>query len=603
MTAVLAAAISGCGGSSGKAGDTGTGMNGGGTDNGTKEGTNPRMDDQQPLEPGDGLTRSEATPQYADAAGRTLESLLDQTDPIPALSATITNDYDQSTTAVSSTGWRVESIASDGAGGFRVIYTDGSEVNPIHFMADSIDDDGSFSAEDGNGDSYWFGLWDDRYRFFDIGGSGGDGERFWFVFGARTPRSALPNGSASYSGSLSAHAWNPRSPSTDQRQRIYGDMQIVANFDLGTLMGDIRGIEGTEPGAPGSSREAWATSSFTITGGEMVDGQFTATLTGHDSDASVSLTESVSGYVGNLLGEFYGPDADELGAVITAARGATGDAHERVLQGSVDAARVAGQVTDTAPFSTGVNRHDYSTSPRIESQNDENRVTAVAFDGDRGYEITYLVDGQSRTVRFGAEDLDGIRAGAYDRREGNVLRYYDPWSESRYRYVTRGYWAHLRYPDAESTSAEFGTAGLVVHGLRTAPESMPMSGQATYTGEAFAESWSPEPSSASSDSAPNHRGDLSLTADFGAGTIAGRIDNLMRRQPTDDDPYVAIPGQLDIDNGEISGNELTGDLSGLGYDGTIKGGFFGPAANEVGGVLEATHSNGEMLHGNFVGRQ
>ena len=551
---------------------------------------------------GSGAHRSGATPQYADAAGRTLASLLaDDTNTVPTLSAAVTRDHDQSTSTVSSTGWRIESIASDGAGGYRVTYTDGNEVNPIHFTAANFVEGDGFNASDEDGNYYWFGLWDAGYRFFDTGTAGGlHGDRFWFVFGARTPESALPTGSASYSGQFRADTWSASSASHEQRQRLYGDMRIVANFDIGTLMGDISGIQGTEPGAPGSSRSAWATSSFTITDGRMVDGQFTATLTGHDSDASVSLTQSVSGYVGSLLGEFYGPDADEMGAVIAATRDAADDAHDRALLGYVGATRVAGEGTDTAPFSTGVDRHDYSTSPRIVSQDADNRVTAVAFDGDRGYEITYLVDGESRSVRFGADDLGGIRAGAYDRRDGNDFHYYNPFDKNRY--VTRGYWVYGRYAADESESLEFGTAGLVVHGLRTAPESMPNSGQATYSGEVYADSWSPAPSNPSVRFAPSYNGDLSLAADFGAGTIAGRIDNL-RRQPTGADPYVAIPGQFDIGNGAIEGNGLTGELSGLGYSGTVNGGFFGPAANEIGGILEATHSNGEMLHGNFVGHR
>lgn len=552
---------------------------------------------------GFGAHRSGATPAYADAADRTLANLLsDGQTTLAPVTSTLTRTWgDTPSTAISFTGWHVQDIRSDGQGGFHVTYASEDDDATVHFRAaDVVDMYGTYEAMDDEGNEFWFGAWNEGYRYFDTGTSGGLGERFWFVFGVRTPVSALPAGRATYSGRFRADSWSTSTPDPAQRQRLYGDMEIVANFDLGTLMGEVTGIRGTEPGAPGSSRTAWETSSFTITNGRMVDGQFTATITGHDSDSSVSLAQSVSGYVGILLGELFGPDAGEMGAVLTASRDAADDTQDRVLQGFVGAFREGGAITDREPFSTGVDRLDYSTSPRIVSQDADNRVTAVAFDGDHGYEIAYLVNGESRSVRFTADDIGGLVAGAYDRRDGKDFHYYNPFDVTRY--VTRGFWVYVRYPDDESQSPESGTAGRVVHGLRTAPESMPNSGQATYSGDMSAEAWSPAPSSPTVGAAPTYNGDLSLTADFGAGSIAGRIDNL-RRRPTNADPYVPLSGQLDIDNGRIEGNGLTGDLSGLGYRGTVEGGFFGPAADEVGGILEATNANGEMLHGNFAGRR
>ena len=54
-------------------------------------------------------------------------------------------------------------------------------------------------------------------------------------------------------------------------------------------------------------------SSFKITDGRIVNGQFTATLTGMDSNPNAPLDRSVRGYLGAILGEFYGPGAEEVG--------------------------------------------------------------------------------------------------------------------------------------------------------------------------------------------------------------------------------------------------------------------------------------------------
>lgn len=444
-----------------------------------------------PLVLGSGLHRSEATPAYADTATDTFERLVaDDANSIPPLSAAITRDHDQSATTVSSSGWYVQSIASDGAGGFRVTYTDGDEVNTIHFdAANVVDEWGTLEATDEEGNNYWFMLSDSGYRYFDTAIGGGLlGDRFWFVLGARTPQAAVSEGSAVYSGRFRADSWSASDPSNRQRQRLRGDMRVVANFDLGTLAGNIRSIQGTEPGAPSSSRTSWPTSSFEITDGRIVDGQFTATITGHDSDSSVSLAESVAGFVGNLLGEMYGPGAEEIGAVFTATRDADGEDHDRVLSGYIGGQRSLGAYSDTEPLSAGVDRHDYSTSPRIVLQDANNRVTAIAADGEGGYTVNYLVDGESRSVSFEQDELGAIWPGAYSRRDGTAEHYFDPFGRQGYSYVNLGFWSYARYPDDGSSAPVFATAGRVAYGLRTAPDGMPTTGSATYTGDVSANS-------------------------------------------------------------------------------------------------------------------
>ena len=59
---------------------------------------------------------------------------------------------------------------------------------------------------------------------------------------------------------------------------------------------------------------------FEIGKGRIVDGQFTATLTGRDSNAAAAMDDTVRGYEGGVLGEFYGPAAEEVGGVLNASR-------------------------------------------------------------------------------------------------------------------------------------------------------------------------------------------------------------------------------------------------------------------------------------------
>ena len=609
VTLGLALAVSGCGG-------------GGGSGDGTASVTGPEQPPAPPppavQEPGPGLHTSDAAPVQADTADKTILATLEDGEVIPTLSAVITMSTAESTAAVSTGGFSVRSISSDGDGGYHVTFVDGDIETPIHFEREGFNAALNRFEQDRDGASFL--LWsyggfseDDLtvelqdYEYLaSLGANAGtaqDGwERFYFVFGAKTPAMATSRGSASFEGRFRADTFDADDPGRNQQQRLTGQMRIVANFDLGELEGNIRSIRGTEPGAAFGTRSLWPTSSFRIADGEFnEEGQFTATLTGHDSAETPSLGQSAAGYVGDLLGEFYGPRTNEIGAVLTAARDVEDDAYDRVLLGYVSGRRVIGEHADDAPFSTGVGRHDTNTSsPRVVSQGADNRVTSVTSDGVGGYRIAYLVDGQPRSVNLEPEDVP--RAGndaSYAPRDGAMLRYWRPFDS---KYSSVAIWSHNRYANAESDEWVFGTWGHVIHGSRTPSASIPATGGATYTGFAGAYEWEPSPVSASVLNTPYYEGSLSLRADFTAGTVEGEITNL-RRRPMTGSPFAPVSGQFAIGNGEISGNALSGELSGLGYSGEIRGAFYGPAAEEAAGVMEATDADDKMLHGWFRGRK
>ena len=54
-------------------------------------------------------------------------------------------------------------------------------------------------------------------------------------------------------------------------------------------------------------------------------------MTGVDTNEHAPLHDSVRGYEGDVLGEFYGPAAEEVGGVISATR----DADLRVMAGTI----------------------------------------------------------------------------------------------------------------------------------------------------------------------------------------------------------------------------------------------------------------------------
>ena len=116
----------------------------------------------------------------------------------------------------------------------------------------------------------------------------------------------------------------------------------------------------------------------------------------------------------------------------------------------------------------------------------------------------------------------------------------------------------------------------------TPVNSMPTTGTATYSGIAgFAPSINDEIQVLS---------EASLTANFGASTIAGSLTNFRDYENT------AIPGTVSIQSGVISGNQFGADLTGsltvdgaaAPVNGTIDGGFVGASGSLIAGIIEGT---------------
>ena len=69
--------------------------------------------------------------------------------------------------------------------------------------------------------------------------------------------------------------------------------------------------------------------------GRITGAQFMAELTGMDSGSN-ALEDTVRGFEGTVHGEFYGPDAEEMGAVVSAESAA----HNRALIGYIHSKRL-----------------------------------------------------------------------------------------------------------------------------------------------------------------------------------------------------------------------------------------------------------------------
>ena len=308
MAAVLA--LSGCGSSS----KTPDPTDDDGTPQTPDDGTPQTPDDgTQALTIPNGLDQSSATPVKASNAGDTLATLL----PSPAsmfapLAALVGgDDSEDSPSTELASDLRVKTVASDGNDGFHVTYVAGGEEQTIHFEAADYLDGQYYYSKEVDGVEYFLGTHTDsferasrnqgssRYRYFDHNQFGisdedaGTIDRSYMSYGARTDTSGLPAGEATYVASMNAYTYRKDNPSIAQRERMRGGMRLTADFDAGTLEGFILGISVRRPGESQYSPLP-DTTLIEIGNGQIVDGQFAATLTGRDSNAAAAMDATPS---------------------------------------------------------------------------------------------------------------------------------------------------------------------------------------------------------------------------------------------------------------------------------------------------------------------
>lgn len=597
-----------------------------------------------PLMAGPGQNLSDASPVFATDETSTLKTTLANPDNvIPALATTVIRRREPNGTALGGAMFvkgirrnadgeyvveilfpdpdpdEVEEIevtipnSSDGCPNSCRFNNDGDELT---FWSHTDDDDDP-SFHDGLGEFEYLAAHEAQLTSDDAGPVI-HSARTWFVFGVRNEN--LPMGTATYHGEFKTQSWKSTDRDSDLRQRIDGTMRIVANFDMRALEGHVYRIRGT-PDADGA-RSTWGTSSFTLTNGRIVNGQFTATLTGVDSDPNTPNDESVRGFIGDVLAEFYGPMAEEVGGVVSATRDLAGTADDRVLQG-----HIAGRKTDRL---TGVNDQEaLSSGVDRDFGGDSTTLTAIEMPTVQatadGYRITYMLDGQAQTIELGESDfgIDPASSGSatrYEKEEDGLD--YLLWDLTGAFERTRSFMGRFRpeHFDVIALSAIRRDApgrddplrlvrrAYILYGNRATD--MPTTGTARYAGRLRGYEWPTDRAVSTSD--PSHklyRGDLDLSANFANSAVTGSVTLLESRPNSPGGTYAPVSGGLSF-NATISGNSLSAtDLSGsgdlVGYSGgRVDGAFYGPGAAEVAGVFDATDgARSVALIGYFGGQK
>ncbi|MDP3195418.1 transferrin-binding protein-like solute binding protein [Tabrizicola sp.] len=228
-------------------------------------------------------------------------------------------------------------------------------------------------------------------------------------------------------------------------------------------------------------------------------------------------------------------------------------------------------------------------------------TASVTLNDEGGLDLT--IGGQ--TIRFIASDLtedgngfelpDGT-AGIWSWDGESIADALDP-AAGRYSLVFD------YYSDNEDGT---GRNGFLVVGTETADADLRALPTATYQGYARIRV---APTTGFNDYAADvseARGDVTMVANFGAGTVSGAVTNMAGRAPRLEDPtrtWTPFDGGLTMEQAAITGNGFTGAITadagfaaavgtidaGSSYSGT----FFGPGGEEVGGGINVTGTGAE----------
>lgn len=171
-------------------------------------------------------------------------------------------------------------------------------------------------------------------------------------------------------------------------------------------------------------------------------------------------------------------------------------------------------------------------------------------------------------------------------------------------YTALGTWSI----DAAGSNGMTTNISYFILGYQTAPTSMPTSGSATYSGTNNVTGVvGIQGGSSNGTGSANLTGNASLTANFGTGAITGSLSNMMAT-PSNGGSAVAwdsVSLSGSISGALFSGTTAVASTPGTSYSlaaggtGTLRGGFYGPSANEVGAVWTLHDATGSGAVGSL----
>ena len=216
-------------------------------------------------------------------------------------------------------------------------------------------------------------------------------------------------------------------------------------------------------------------------------------------------------------------------------------------------------------------------------------TTKVVYDSATGTYTLRDTGNPALTSTFGPANITGSDAAFtyYSKSSGSNVETFRLLNKSGANplivltYVQYGHWRR----SSTSSGVTSTNDTYVVFGSKTPSSGMPLTGSASYTTYL-------DGTFVDKNGVYAVTGTGGLTANFGAGTISYNATlNGDREGGGTDIAFGALTGSGTISFGS-SGFKGTGTTNGSGYKLDVNGNFYGPAAQEIGGIFRLTGNNG-----------
>ena len=168
----------------------------------------------------------------------------------------------------------------------------------------------------------------------------GESIRGAFTYGLRTMPENLPMGSVTYEGYMLGEWWDADKPDYDSEEYIQADLNLEANLDDGTISGQFDKFFIPSWASASGENEPLAGSSIDIARTTIGEARFAADWVGN-GPMGTPPDETLHGFTGRIIGEFYGPAAEEAGGVLSGQRAAMGGAGDQFITGGFSTSRAA----------------------------------------------------------------------------------------------------------------------------------------------------------------------------------------------------------------------------------------------------------------------
>ncbi len=401
------------------------------------------------------------------------------------------------------------------------------------------------------------------------------------TYGVETADSALPRtGSASYAVDLMGYETHEYGTAIDP---ITGSGHLDVDFARGIVL-----TNGTLTRADYDDVE--------------FDGKATLSTTANGFVGTFSFYD-YSHFTGTLEGRFYGPNAQEVGAVFS-----TEDRQQNAAVGVLIGRRDGNGGTNTDFVQPAYNQFFTANTQTLSTIYDSAAGTYSSIGHDAAPVIIHFDAATGKYTLVSGERVAVHTVEQYQQRFYPVDRIEIYQSEYRtsfktLKYVTGMSWASRILLDGTKEDLDFRN---FVYGFPTAQNAVPVSGKAAYEltmagtfldKKYQAADFSSEPSALISMS-----GDGTLFADFGSGQVSldGALELVLEDVNLNAQASIVGSGAISSSVNGFSGS-LTATSPDNSYSGDFNGQFFGAGAAEVGGTFMASNGPNALLAGYFVG--